>query len=174
MRPQWRQVAWLLLMVAAVSGVSADERVGRLFSTPAERVELDLLRRGLIKKKVLNGAVGEVGENVPPPVAAEPLVLNGLVRRSDGRTTVWVNGQRLEPRGGNGKVTLHGRADRSNRVKLRLSKEPKNIRLKPGQAWDPMTRKVIERYRTERENPEQKLTADVNGGGHGSPAAAGP
>jgi len=174
MRSQWRQVAWLLLMVASVPGVSADEQVGRLFSTPAERVELDLLRSGLVKKKVLSGVVGEGAENAPPPAPAEPLVLNGLVRRSDGRTTVWVNGQRLEPRGGNGKVTLRGRADRSNRVMLRLSKEPKNIRLKPGQAWDPVTREVIQHYRAERESPKQKLTSDRVNSGVYDPVSTGP
>ncbi len=170
MSAQWRQIAGLLLMVTVLPDVSADERIGRLFSTPVERAKLDLLRSGLVAKKARGGeAAGHT-----PSAPTELLVLNGLVRRSNGQTTVWVNGQRLKAKGGHGKIPLHGHVDQNNRVKLRLSKEPKNIRLKPGQAWDPIKREVIEHYRAKREKPEQKLTADRMDSGGDEPLSTGP
>lgn len=62
-------------------------QLGRLFSTPDERAALDAQR----------GAPGAVAAPAPPPVAAEPappappLTLNGIVKRSSGKSTVWLN-----------------------------------------------------------------------------------
>ncbi|MBY0266473.1 MAG: hypothetical protein K2W84_08665, partial [Burkholderiales bacterium] len=54
--------------------------VGRLFFTPEQREQLDLLR---LKKVVASQAKDE-----PPP---EIITYEGIVRRADGQTTVWVN-----------------------------------------------------------------------------------
>jgi hypothetical protein len=67
--------AGVLVFVAAPA--SAD--LGRLFFTPQQRAELD--------KRRVNPVV--VQENV---VRESAVTLNGYVRRSDGRTTTWVNG----------------------------------------------------------------------------------
>jgi hypothetical protein len=52
---------------------------GPLFQTEAERAQLDRARAGL--------------PEVPPvPRPVSPPVINGFVKRSDGRATVWVDG----------------------------------------------------------------------------------
>lgn len=76
----------LALVASLAAAPSAAAELGTLFHTPEERAALDRLRRG------------EPTE--PPPAAAEarPPVVTGYVRRSDGRHTVWVDGEPLATR----------------------------------------------------------------------------
>ena len=60
---------------------TADRLEGRLFFSAQERQRMDAARRrGLV--------VGDDGQLVEAP----PSVLNGFVKRSDGNTAVWVDG----------------------------------------------------------------------------------
>lgn len=75
-----RRFALALAAVAGVCiGVAAEaQQLGRLFLTPQEREALDRKR-----------AANVVEEAVPQ----EPAVtVNGVVRRSSGKTTTWING----------------------------------------------------------------------------------
>lgn len=67
----------LLLFCASASACAAD--LGTLFHSPAERERLDKLRRG------------EVKEGAAEPVA-DP-VITGYVKRSDGKSTVFIDKQ---------------------------------------------------------------------------------
>lgn len=64
------------LLCVLVSHAQAQS-LGRLFFTPAERARLDL---------------GPTGADTTAAAAATPPVINGVVRRGDGRSTVWVDG----------------------------------------------------------------------------------
>lgn len=88
----------LLLAVCAASVASAPAaaaELGRLFTTPEQRALIDRMRAE-------PGAAAEpapAAEAAPEPAvreaAAPSLALDGLVRRSKGRATVWVNGQAI-------------------------------------------------------------------------------
>jgi hypothetical protein len=90
--------------------------LGRLFFTPEERAALDARRRS----------------RVPDQPAALPLILSpttrldGYVRRSDGRSTVWVNGASVED--------TAPQAD--GRVSVGVGDSPARVRLKPGEMLD--------------------------------------
>jgi hypothetical protein len=72
-----RLCALIALLAGMVPmGTTAQTGLGRLFFTPAERAELDRQPR--------TGAA---------PAHSAPRVLNGVVRRSDGSATVWIDGQ---------------------------------------------------------------------------------
>lgn len=71
-----------LLLALALACAAADARaveLGTLFHSPEERARLDSLRRG---EPVQGAAVGGGG-------ARE---VTGFVKRSDGRSTVWIDG----------------------------------------------------------------------------------
>lgn len=70
---------WLLL---AATAAAAEESLGTLFLTPAERARLDALRRG-----------DAAAPGTPAAVAPRDHALTGYVQRSDGRTTVWIDGR---------------------------------------------------------------------------------
>jgi hypothetical protein len=69
-----------LCLALAAFGARSDE-IGTLFYTPQERARLDKLRRGETLDHAANpGGIGA------------PRALTGFVQRSDGRTTVWIDG----------------------------------------------------------------------------------
>ncbi len=70
-------------VTSAAPGIETARRLeGRLFFTAAERLRLDQARkRGLV--------VNDEGNFVEAP----PNVLNGFVKRSDGKAVVWVDGE---------------------------------------------------------------------------------
>lgn len=75
-----RLVAALLLF--ASTGVVAAVDLGTLFTTPDERARLDRLRRG---EPILESR-GSTGQRA----------VTGYVKRSDGRSTVWIDGVPLQ------------------------------------------------------------------------------
>jgi len=72
----------LLLIALGMSGECLAADPGRLFYTPAERAQLEAARAG-------NATQSRQAE----PASAHPLRFDGVVIRSDGRSTSWVNGQ---------------------------------------------------------------------------------
>ena len=102
----------LLVALLAAPAVAATEDLGVLFHTPAERARLDKLRRG------------EPSESAGP-VAAKPEV-TGYVRRSDGRSTIWINGVPVTVAGTRGDALLDPRAVRS----------PENVKIERGKGTE--------------------------------------
>ncbi|GIK35592.1 MAG: hypothetical protein R3E92_24400 [Burkholderiaceae bacterium] len=119
------------LLVPAATAVAGTPAIGRLFLTPAERQVLDRERaRG-------TGDESAVAGEAKPAAAAvdQRLVLNGVLRPRHGTALAWVNG-RQRP--------LARPPDAQNRVSLSAPGTGSPLRLKPGQSWDPVTRRVRE------------------------------
>lgn len=130
----------LCLALLALPTFAADE-LGRLFFTPEQRALLDLARR---TQPSASQAALESYEGV---------TLSGVVTRSDGKRTVWINGQPQTI--GEGVTT--GRSPASASIPLPGGEG--KIRLKVGQTLDPTSGKVEEGYRrAPKPTPERKLT----------------
>lgn len=104
------------------------ETLGRLFYTPEQRAMLDHVR----KSTPLN-ASGEADTT-----SGQGLSVGGVVTRSDGKRSTWVNG-RLE----------HDTASTSkqDRAQVRVQLPSGEVKLKVGQSIDPATGQVAEGYR---------------------------
>jgi hypothetical protein len=77
-----RILAIALLM--GVSPASADaESLGRLFHSAAERSALDSVRKAKLQPQK---------PAAPRPSEPQTVQLDGYVARSDGKSTIWVNG----------------------------------------------------------------------------------
>lgn len=72
----------LVVVFATLPSLSWGDSLGRLFFTPDERSNLDRAR--------LTGVDTE--QEGAPAQQLESITLNGIVKRSSGKTTVWVNG----------------------------------------------------------------------------------
>jgi hypothetical protein len=72
-----------MLGLAAAAQETAPQPLGTLFFTPEERARLDRVRRG-----------EPTAPNAAAPAAGDPR-LTGFVQRSDGRTTVWLDGRAM-------------------------------------------------------------------------------
>ena len=135
-----------LLFYAGIA-ISAD--FGRMFFTPEQRATLDDAR-----KKNLRIEIGT--ENVQPAAPVpQNLSVNGIVRRSDGKSTVWLNNRAVtEPRAGDVNVAT-GKND--NRVKLTDPASGRSVDLKVGQTVEIVSGTVQENYvRRPSSNPEVK------------------
>jgi hypothetical protein len=130
-----------------ISGQSAlaAEPIGRLFTSPVERSNLDYLRQ--TKKKLIAPVAEAPVEAVEaaPIVLPEAVNLQGYVKRNDGKDgTVWVNDQALQENSRNKEVTVGRLSEYSNRIPIKLSGNGKRLNLKAGQVYDPQTGRVRE------------------------------
>ncbi|WP_342114854.1 hypothetical protein [Pseudoduganella sp. OTU4001] len=158
--------AWpaLLLLLAAQAGAQSFVSMGRLFTTPGERAQLDAQRSQAIQSGT--GALAGVGAPAAaaeavgagaepatlPGVAAPPgnagagrvdeapqaagLRLDGVIRRSNGRDVMIINGE-VQPTPSRGAL----------RGGVRLQSEGRSVTLKPGQRYDPATGAIHEAAR---------------------------
>jgi hypothetical protein len=124
----------------------AAEPMGRLFTSPVERSNLDYLRQ--TKKKLVVPVVAESPTDAleaAPIVLPEAVNLQGYVKRNDGKDgTVWVNNQALQENSRNKDVAVGKLSESSNRVPIKLSGNGKHLNLKAGQVYDPQTGRVRE------------------------------
>ncbi len=143
------RVSTLLILVVMqlieVSAAIAAEPIGRLFTTPAERSNLDYLRQ--TKKNlpvVVNTPNEDIAEAVPVALP-DAINLQGYVKRSDGKKgTVWVNDKALQENSGNKDVVVGKLPTDGNRVPIKLPANGKQLTLKAGQVYDPENNRVRE------------------------------
>lgn len=120
------------------------QRLGRLFSTPEERALLDELRR---ERNIVAPDPQAVVTAVPDVPAVEQVTIDGVVLRSSGADSAWINGRQVS----GGARTREGvRVDtstsRGGRVKITLPSGADTIDLKPGQRIDVNSGVVVEAY----------------------------
>lgn len=116
----------LLAFAAPVAPATADA-IGRLFFTPEQRAILERLRQN---------------PNLATAPVSDTLTVNGVVRRNDGETTVWVNGvpQRLPAKSG-------ARQKRPPaEVPVTIPGSDKPARAKVGQTVDSSTGAITEKF----------------------------
>ena len=128
---------------------SAAEPIGRLFTSPAERSNLDYLRqtkKKLIAPVIIDASAETIYAPAPAPIVLpEAVNLQGYVKRNDGKQgTVWVNNQALQENSGNKEVQVGKLSEGSNRVPIKLSANGKRLNLKAGQVYDPESNRVRE------------------------------
>ncbi len=140
------------LLFACVLGMwwpaGSAQELGRLFSTADERASLNEIRRDRHMA---------IPEPAPQPVAAveppkvEQLSIDGLVIRSGGANSAWINGRPVS----GGWITREGvRVDTTSgqgggTVKFTLPSGVDTVELKPGQKIDVTTGVVVEVYERE-------------------------
>ena len=140
-----------LLALSSVVDSYAQPPIGRLFSSPEQRAELDRLRNNPGSGEVAEPVVAEPRlESGPEPERGLPalaVTINGVVSRGDGHRVAWVNGVETVA----GTTTIEGvRIDTDHgpggRVRIRLPEGRMSAALKPGQTIDVVNGRVLEAY----------------------------
>lgn len=132
-----------------------DEALGRLFYTPQQRAALDANVRQVVSK----------------PVQAEPLppamTLGGIVTRSDGQRTIWVDGQAYH-HGEPGNVRVLTTLDDPGGAEFKIEGKRKRLPVRVGQSLDPVSGETFEQYEvpprrahTSQQRPRQAPTISV-------------
>jgi hypothetical protein len=111
----------LLAALTALTAVPADAReLGRLFFTPEQRAALERNRFAPPPKEAPKPAPRV---EAPPPGVA----LNGVVTRSSGHSTTWVNGVARHDAPGVGPTT----------TRVPIAERRQSVPLKVGESYDP-------------------------------------
>lgn len=155
MNPKHQMICCALATAAAAAAAGpapAAEELGRLFFTPAQRASLDVARSQRARTTLANERTEQDAAPVP-----QTITYGGLVRRSDGRTTVWINNQAVrerEPAGG-GAIVSRIRPDGS--ITLQAPQSGRSYDLKPGQSVELLSGTVEEGFsRRTAPRPESK------------------
>ncbi len=130
---------WIALSMA-IGPACAEDTLGRLFFTPTQRIELDRERVAAASNSSRPVTV-QTQPKAPPP---KMVTLNGIVRRSDGETTIWVNNKPLHDRFGEAEISSGTIAREA--VGINLPASGKQVRLKVGQTVDATSGNVAESY----------------------------
>ncbi|HEX7053030.1 MAG TPA: hypothetical protein VF211_03735 [Burkholderiales bacterium] len=111
----------LTLALACAAPAGAAEPLGRLFFTPEQRAALDARRKARVPDKP--AAV----------VIASPVTrIDGYVKRSQGPSTVWMNGESLTA-GGADAPHIQGA---TGTVSVNVGDGGRRVQLKPGESLD--------------------------------------
>jgi len=132
-----RGAALAVLVLLAPMPSHAAETLGRLFFTPEQRAQLDTLR---IRK-----VVSAQTKDEPPP---EFVTYNGIIRRTDGKTTVWVNNKALSETELRDQPAIGGRISRDGQILLGVSQTGAagQLQLKVGQSAELLSGRVNEPF----------------------------
>ena len=97
-----------------------EEKLGRLFFTPQQRIQLEQLE---------NKPKGET-----EIIISDRIVVNGIVQRNGGSRVVWINGMPQSRKSSNG-ISIE-RDIEPDSVPVKILGEDNSIRLKVGQSID--------------------------------------
>ncbi|MGK5078936.1 hypothetical protein [Janthinobacterium sp. HLX7-2] len=127
----------VLLAGTALCAQAQGPQLGRLFLSPEQRAQLDAQRYG---PPPADPVLAAPAPPPPPPPPGPPVELNGVVQRSSGRSTIWLN---QTPQNEPHNRLRGGMNGKGSTLSLRLS-NGQLILLKPGQRYDPASGSVSE------------------------------
>ncbi len=141
---------WVILILSTLPmfAVAADlPPLGRLFLTPAERAALDVVRQNSRPpEKIItpgDATYEETKEGDSAPVELPPVVtVHGYVKRTDGKGTVWVNGQPVREKSTANNIEVGRLQGNTNDVRIKLPSTGQTVKLKAGQSYEPVSGKV--------------------------------
>ena len=130
----------LLLAVLAMANAVSAADLGRMFFTPAQRATLDNARKQNIRVEIGNDSEQQAtAAPVPQNVS-----VNGVIRRSDGKNTIWLNNRIVNEQQPGSMNAAVGKAD--NRVRLNVPDSGRSIDLRVGQTVEIVSGTIEESY----------------------------
>ncbi|MBA2352011.1 MAG: hypothetical protein M3Q32_10370 [Pseudomonadota bacterium] len=124
----------------------APAALGRLFFSPNQRAELDRARHAppiAVPKPVMQVVAKPVA--LPPSPAPEIVTVNGMIQRSDGQSTIWINNKPVSDHETAAAIAIKNR-EGAGRVTIRIPDSQRSLQMKVGQSADLRTGKISERY----------------------------
>jgi hypothetical protein len=132
--------ALLLLALLSIANMASAAELGRMFFTPAQRATLDNARKQNIRVEI-----GTESEQQPAAAPVPQNVsVNGVIRRSDGKNTIWLNNRIVNEQQPGGMNATLGKTD--DRVRLNVPDSGRNVDLKVGQTVEIVSGTIEESY----------------------------
>lgn len=143
----------LAIVLAILPSLAAAQEItlGRLFFTPQERAALDRerLKAGM--------PTPQAAEDALP---AESITLTGHVRRSSGKSTVWLNGKPQHESDSAKPIMVKGKRNTPGEISIRLPDKQQTYPLKVGQTLIPASGEIREGYEVAAPVPDAAKPAD--------------
>jgi hypothetical protein len=143
----------ILLCGASLLAVAAPEndeaRFGRLFTESKTRQQLDASR-----KQNSSQQLPVIEEEVEEDTGVTALKVDGMIKRRDGSTEVWVNGISTQNSPRQGVMNSGGNS-------LRVAVPGGEVTLKPGQVYSFESRRVLEGYEAAKELAAERKTDEA-------------
>jgi hypothetical protein len=141
--------------VQAPQAVPMATALGRLFFSPQERATIDEMRRRPV------AVAAPAGKPLPP--APEYVMLNGVVRRSDGSTSIWLNDRMLQGRRTADGLEVTESKRTPGNVTVKVPQAGRSVDLRVGQQLDVTSGKVQERYQVAPRTPPPTASRESAG-----------
>jgi hypothetical protein len=126
--------------LAAAGPAASAQPVGRLFFTPTERAQLDNARA----QKRAPQQPAATAQPVETRPETQVITYNGIVRRSDGKSILWLNNKPADEKEALSGLAVTGRVRPDGRVTLQVPGSGSSVELKVGQRAELQTGKVSE------------------------------
>lgn len=164
----------LLTLGSGWPALSSAQEFGRLFSNVQQRADLDSLREKYDPNRqeiIYKEGPKSVVAPVKPPPKLPDLMVNGLIVRSSGRSSAWVNGTPLT----DGEATPDGVQIRSGSdgIQFVLPSGDNTATIRPGQLLDPNAGTVQDNLARLEAERRARLEAELRAARAGAAEAEG-
>ncbi|BCB25556.1 hypothetical protein SKTS_04420 [Sulfurimicrobium lacus] len=149
MRRDTTKIIAVFLLLLPSLGMAAEQSLGRLFFTPEQRARMDVARQQERSIKIDTDQ-----QESGPPVAN--ITLNGVVTRSDGKSTVWINNREQSGDKAISGIAVPKQGKAAGQVSITTPDAKRSIPLKVGQSIDLNSGQVEESYRRTPPQPDKK------------------
>lgn len=129
----------IILLLTLASSVCYADNLQRLFTTPAERTELDRLRN----------RIEVISPDIPEP--PQNITFDGIVIRNQTPVAIWVNGNSEIKQTG---FSIPIEQAKNTAIPVFLSKSGREAWLQPGQTVNTQNDKIIEGFDYQVNNEE--------------------
>jgi hypothetical protein len=143
----------LAALTAVPTAAQQQEPMGRLFFTPTQRSSLDVARSQRARTTL---ATERTEEQQPAVPQEQTITYGGMVRRSDGKSTVWINGKPVTEQESVGNAAVVGRVGADGSVSVQNPQSGRTVSLKPGQSLELLSGTIEEGYTRKPVAPEPK------------------
>lgn len=157
-------LALACLLAAIPAPAPAAEPLGRLFFTPSQRASLDVARRQRTRTTVATEKTNE--EAVPVP---EVITYGGMVRRNDGKTTVWINNRAVHDKAAGGGTSIVNRVQPDGGISLQVPQSGRSVDLKVGQSVELLSGSIEESYARRAAAPKPDAKPAAKSGASAAP-----
>jgi hypothetical protein len=143
-----------VVFVGSVHCSATADELGRLFTTPKERAVLNTLREHYDPKRQDHI---EVQQPKIPVETPNQLELNGVVERSDGKNTAWVNGKNTINKKQKG-IHINSHNMSANNVQIRITNPNRSVTMKPGEIYNPESGRIQDSYKAQEQRPNEQAS----------------
>jgi|KBSMisStandDraft_5_1062788.scaffolds.fasta_scaffold00961_9 hypothetical protein len=135
--------------------VASAAELGRMFFTPAQRNTLDVARKQNVRVEI------EPSNEPPPARLPQNVSVSGVIRRSDGKNTIWVNNRAVTEQQTSDLEAKVATSD--NSVLVRVPESGRSVDVKVGQTIEMLSGSIQETYirRPPPAKPEVKTPAST-------------